>query len=158
MGWSREGAIMAAQLAEQLAVRRFASIIHSGALRTRRLAEMIGHRTDCPVRTDPAWLERDFGTWEGRYWQAIWRETGNLMDRMITDPAGFRPGGGETGLELSRRVCAAWHQLPRSETILVIAHGGPIAALRSWLAGEPLERMIDFVPRFGELITLPQSN
>jgi broad specificity phosphatase PhoE len=41
---------------------------------------------------------------------------------------------------------------------LVIAHGGPIAALRSWLAGEPLERMIDFVPRCGELIALPQSN
>lgn len=154
MGWSREGAAMAARLAGALAREPIDAIVHSGALRTRRLAEMIGRLRACPIVSDARWLERDFGTWEGRRWQAIWRETGDLMDRMITDPTGFRPGGGETGLDLSRRVQAAWRDLPRSHTILVIAHGGPIAALRAWLAGASLERTVAFIPPCGNLVTI----
>lgn len=154
MGWSRDGQAMAARLADQLAERPIDAIVHSGAARTRRLAELVGRRRTFPLVSDARWLERDFGAWEGRRWQAVWRETGDLMDRMITHPASFRPGGGETGLDLSLRVQAAWRDLPRSDTTLVIAHGGPIAALRAWLGGEPLERMVAFVPPCGELVTI----
>lgn len=152
MGWSRAGEAMAERLVEQLAALPIDAIVHSGARRTSRLAKMIGRRRPCPVSSDPRWLERDFGAWEGRRWQAIWRETGDLMDRMMTHPASFRPGGGETGQELSLRVQAAWRDLPDSGTTLVIAHGGPIAAVRAWPAGEPLERMIAFVPGHGDII------
>jgi len=154
MGWSRAGTVMARTLADQLATRPIDAIVHSGALRTRRLAEMIGRAPAIPVSEDAGWLERDFGTWEGRTWQAIWRETGDLMDRMITDPTGFRPGGGETGQELSERALAAWGRLPASGTTLVIAHGGPIAALRTWQAGEPLEAMVHHIPACGEVIAV----
>lgn len=157
MGWSREGQAMAARLAGRLAARPIDAVVHSGALRTRRLAEMIGRRRGCPVHADARWLERDFGTWEGRSWRAIWRETGDLMDRLMTHPASFRPGGGETGLDLSSRVQAAWRDLPPSGTTLVIAHGGSIAALRTWIAGEPLERMVAFVPRCGEQVSIARS-
>lgn len=154
MGWSRYGRAMALRLADQLAAYPIDAIVHSGALRTRPLAEMIARRCPCPIVGDPRWLERDFGTWEGRSWHAIWRETGDLMDRMMTHPGCFRPGGGETGREMSLRAQAAWCDLPPSGTTLVVAHGGPIAAVRSWLGGEPLERMIAFVPRHGELVTI----
>ena len=154
MGWSREGAKMAGALVRQLADERLAAIVHSGAARTRRLAEMIGKRAALPVRCDPRWLERDFGSWEGRTWNAIWRETGSLMDQMMTDPGGFRPGGGETGLELLSRVRSAWDDLPHTGDTLVIAHGGSIAALRTYLAGDPPEQMIDFVPAHGVVLTV----
>ena len=154
MGWSREGAAMAARLAEELAAQSFRSIVHSGARRTRRLADMIHAASRCSIRSDPRWQERDFGDWEGRSWHSIWRETGDLMDGMMTHPTSFRPGGGETGLDLARRVRAAWRDLPEAANTLVIAHGGPIAALRAWLAGEPLERMIHFVPQCGEAISV----
>lgn len=145
---------MAHQLARQLAGEALSAIVHSGARRTHRLAERVGKAAGCPVRSDDRWLERDFGTWEGRGWNAIWRETGDLMDQMMTDPAGFRPGGGETGVELSRRVLAAWRDLEGCGTTLVVTHGGPIAALRTALAGAPLERMIDFVPPHGAVIEI----
>lgn len=150
MGWSRVGARMAHALAHELADQPFDQIVHSGVARTRRLAELVGRLTGRPLQVDPRWLERDFGSWEGRRWDAIWRETGDLMDRMMTDPAGFRPGGGETGLDLSRRARAAWDALPSADT-LVIAHGGPIAALRCAWAGRPLQHMIDFVPELGRV-------
>ena len=157
MGWSRAGTAMARALADQLATRPIDAIVHSGALRTRRLAERIGRGRDIPVREDSEWLERDFGTWEGRTWHALWRETGDLMDRMVTDPTGFRPGGGETGQDLSERARAAWGRLPASGTTLVIAHGGPIAALRTWQAGEPLEAMVRFIPACGEVVAVTRN-
>ena len=152
MGWSREGAVLARTLACQLADESIAYVVHSGALRTRRLAAIIGGE----AHEDPRWLERDFGSWEGRRWDAIWRESGALMDRMMTHPHDFRPGGGETGAELSARARAAWAALPTGGNTLVIAHGGPIAAVRTWLAGRSLERMIEAVPRCGEIVRLPR--
>ncbi len=154
MGWSRAGAAMARRIAAECAEREIDTVVHSGAIRTRRLAAAIAQSTGAAMRCDPNWLERDFGLWEGRTWDAIWQETGDLMDRMMTDPAGFRPGGGETGSELSRRAAAAWTALPRTGTTLVIAHGGTIAAVRALLEGAPLERMIAFVPACGDCTTL----
>jgi broad specificity phosphatase PhoE len=154
MAWSRVGMKMAGELAERLAAEPLAMIVHSGAIRTRRLAEMIGKRSGVSVRSDPRWQERDFGAWEGRSWNAIWRETGSLMDRMITDPAGFRPGGGETGVELMHRVQAAWDDLDATGDTLIVAHGGSIAAIRAHAAGHAPERMIEFVPQHGALVTL----
>lgn len=157
MGWSREGAAMARQLARSLAAEPLAGIVHSGAIRTRRLAEMVGRLSGLPVQQDGRWLERDFGTWEGRSWDAIWRETGDLMDRMMTDPTRFRPGGGETGMELAKRAIAAWEALPRKGLTLIVVHGGPIAALGAFLAGAAPERMIDYVPQPGAVLFLPVS-
>lgn len=157
MGWSRDGLALARRLAETLGARPIDAIVHSGALRTARLAEMVAQRSGVPVRVDAGWLERDFGAWEGRTWHAIWRETGDLMDRMMTDPAGFRPGGGETGADLSERARSAWERLPGSGTTLVIAHGGPIAAVRAWQASAPLEGMVGFIPACGDVVEVPRD-
>lgn len=154
MGWSREGTKMARMLAPQLADSGLSAIIHSGAIRTWRLAEMVGTIAGLPIRCDPRWLERDFGSWEGRSWNAIWRETGDLMNRLMTDPEGFRPGGGETGRELSDRVQAAWDDLDAHGNILIVAHGGSIAAIRTAIDRQPIDRMIDYVPEHGAVIAL----
>lgn len=154
MGWSREGQAVARALAARLADEPLASIVHSGLQRTRRLAELVGRRHTCPIVADLRWAERDFGDWEGRTWQAIWRETGNAMDGMIHDPDGFRPGGGETGLELSTRAFAAWAGLPPGDPVLVIAHGGTIAAIRCALAGDPLTAMADHIVPTGTVVTV----
>ncbi len=146
---------MAGDLARRLAAEPLTAIVHSGAIRTRRLAEMVGKRTGLPIRCDPRWLERDFGSWEGRSWNVIWRETGSLMDRIMTDPTNFRPGGdGETGVELIRRVQRAWDGLDKAGNVLIVAHGGSIAALRTSISGHAPEKMIELVPQHGEVITI----
>lgn len=154
MGWSRPGTAMASTLADTLAGKAAALIVHSGARRTRRLAEMIADRTGAPLHCDARWLERDFGSWEGRSWNAIWRETGTMMDRMVSDPDGFRPGDGETTTEMATRACAAWHHLPTHGTTIVVAHGGPIAAVRAMLANVGIGEMLRFVPPCGATVEL----
>jgi broad specificity phosphatase PhoE len=150
MGWSRAGWAMARRIAR--ALPPVDAVVHSGALRTRRLAAMVAQGV--PVGEDPRWLERDFGQWEGRSWDAIWRESGAEMDGMMTAPDTYRPGGGETGRELADRVQAAWDALPAHGTVLVIAHGGPIATLRAIRAGQPLTRTVDFIPACGEVVSV----
>lgn len=152
MGLSRAGQALADRIAVDLAATPTDAIVQSGAIRTRRLAEWIARGRDVPVTTDPRWLERDFGAWEGRSWNAIWRETGAEMDRMMTEPD-YRPGGGESANDIADRVLAAWHALPERPCVLVVAHGGPIATLRALLAGQPVTRAVDFIPACGELVT-----
>lgn len=144
---------MAARIAADLAATPIDAIVHSGALRTRRLAERIARGRAISIATDARWLERDFGAWEGRSWDAIWRETGAEMDRMMTEPT-YRPGDGENGRDLADRVLAAWQALPERPGVLVVAHGGPIATLRARLAGQPVTSAVDFIPACGELVVV----
>lgn len=152
MGWSRAGRAMARRIVAELP--SIETIVHSGAIRTARLAAMIAKAQQVPATADPRWLERDFGRWEGRGWDAIWRESGTEMDRMMTEAESYRPGGGETGRDVADRVQAAWNGLPLQATVLVVAHGGSIATLRALLAGQPLARAVDHIPACGELVTL----
>lgn len=128
MRLSREGAAHARALATELAAWHPETILHSDLRRARILAEAIANLAGVGVHAVPRWQERDFGSWEGRSWDAIYRATGNAMDGMIDDPHHFRPGGGETTMELARRSLAAFGRLPEGR-VLVVTHGGPIAAI-----------------------------
>ena len=155
MGLSRAGQRHATVLAATLATLPITAIVHSGLIRTRILADRVAHATGLLATIDPRWRERDFGGWEGRGWNAIWRETGSAMDGLMTDPAGFRPGGdGETGQRLADRATAALAALPSAGTILVVSHGGPIASLRARAAGRPLTDAAGFIPAQGEIVPL----
>src|SRR3546814_6400136 len=116
-------------LVEELARRPITSVVHSDMARTRALALPLARRCGVPLIVDPRWRERDFGSWEGRSWMAIYRETGSAMDGMIEAPDSFRPGGGETTHELGERVHTSWRTLLLGGLTVVITHGGPIAAL-----------------------------
>ncbi|WP_174285114.1 histidine phosphatase family protein [Sphingomonas bacterium] len=157
MGLGRAGAAMARAIVADIAGRGVTAVVHSDMRRTRPLAAAIARTAGCPAIADPRWRERDFGGWEGRRWHSIWRETGDAMDRMMTDPAGFRPGGGETGADIATRAAAAWHDLPRGGVTVVVAHGGSIAAARAWLAGDPLERMVAHIPACGAIVEVARD-
>jgi broad specificity phosphatase PhoE len=146
---SRAGRASIPEIVESLEKYHIDTVVHSGVARTRPIAEAVAAAFGVPVVADPAWRERDFGTWEGRSWNAIWRETGNAMDGMTEAPANFRPGDtGETTHELRDRVLAAHARLPEGG-VLVVTHGGPIAALLGTLAGESVERWPALVPPCG---------
>ncbi|WP_439534001.1 histidine phosphatase family protein [Polymorphobacter sp.] len=148
-GLSRAGSAHARRLAPTLAAWRADAILHSDRRRTRTLAALVADLAGLRPRADPGWRERDFGDWEGRRWSSIYRETGNAMDGMIDAPGSFRPGGGETTMELADRVLAAHDRLPAGR-ILVITHGGPIAALRGRHDALPVAAWPALTPAYGE--------
>ncbi len=154
---SRAGRAALAPLAIALGSTSPVWVMHSGRVRTRLLAERIASVAQCPLLEDKDWRERNFGTWEGESWAAIYRATGNAMDGMIDAPATFRPGGGETTLELAARVRRAWQRLPDTMGV-VVTHGGPIAALVGQLSGEPVAAWPGLIPAPGGAVAVARAN
>jgi broad specificity phosphatase PhoE len=154
---SRTGRRHALELAARLAQEPITTIIHSGLARAALLAGLLAKLKHVEPIIESRWRERDFGEWEGRTWNAIWRETGNAMDGMLSSPRHFRPGGGETTSELAERSIAAWRALPRAGLVVVITHGGPIAAVRAMRAGAPLGDMALYRVAEGEVVRIPGS-
>lgn len=156
MGLSRAGAAHVRVLARELISRKPDILLHSGLRRTQILADAIAALAGVTAKADPAWMERDFGNWEGRSWAAIYRETGNAMDGMIDDPEGFRPGNGETTTELAARSLSALRSVPLKR-VLVVTHGGPIAAITGTLEGRPTRDWPSLVPINGAFIEVTLS-
>lgn len=83
------------------------------------------------------WLEMDFGAWEMRAWNDIAREE---IDAWVNDLIDYRPGGGESVLQMAARV-RAFHdhlQQSRHDHAIVICHAGTIRLLLGCQRGLPL--------------------
>jgi broad specificity phosphatase PhoE len=134
-GLSRDGTAMLSAVAAELVVLRPKYVLHSEQRRTRPLAERVARSLGIEAYAAPLWRERDFGSWEGQSWHQIYSASGSAMDRMLTDPQRFKPGGGETTAEMVARIRQALARLPSASCGLVVTHGGPIAAARLILSG-----------------------
>ncbi|MEK7786284.1 MAG: histidine phosphatase family protein [Chloroflexota bacterium] len=154
-GLSRAGQAMVAPLVDQLAAFKPDVIIHSDMKRTRAIALPLAEKLGIVPIAEPVWRERDFGSWEGQNWNAIYRATGNAMDGMIDAPDTFRPGGsGETTRQLIDRITTALAGVPRKGSIIIITHGGPIACARATQLADVVEMIPDLVPSTGSVTLL----
>lgn len=111
----------------------------------RRTRETTAEVRSAGVAPEPgfekAWRERGLGRYQGLTYD-------ELHDRHPEfDPEnGFigihsRPEGGESLLDLHRRISGRWERLVETltdETILVVTHGGPLHVIHGLLAGEDL--------------------
>ncbi len=101
----------------------------------RIVADALGleHRVDARLQ------ELDHGSFEGRPWDEIHAAEPAALARWGERWIEEGPPGGESALDLERRV-AAWADglAPRTRH-LVIAHAGPVRALRVRRAGIPWE-------------------
>jgi alpha-ribazole phosphatase len=153
-GLSREGQRSIARIVDVCVALRPDVVVHSGMRRTRAIAEPLAQKLRVSCMVDALWCERNFGTWEGETWNRIYRDTGNAMDGMLTAPDTFRPGGGETTRELIDRIARAVNALPDVASIVVVAHGGPIAAVKLCVCGLPVAQMPQLIPKCGEVTTV----
>jgi broad specificity phosphatase PhoE len=148
---SEAGRIGSHDLAERLAELPVTRVIHSGLQRTSYLADRLAKRTGLISEVDERLRERSFGAWELTPWEAIHEETGSAMMGMLTDPAVFRPGGGETTFELRDRTIA-WLKEHHDGVVVAVTHGGPIAALRGTVQERPVVNWPGLIPKCGEWV------
>jgi probable phosphoglycerate mutase len=121
------GRRQATELAAALADEPIAAIYSSDLSRARETAEIVAARVGSAVRTDPRLREVDAGDWAGRPIEL------NGAERPLDVFAADRP---EAFAEMVARVTTALREIARAhdgERVLVVTHGGPIAA--AWLAG-----------------------
>jgi alpha-ribazole phosphatase len=98
--------------------------------RCRTLAEALHPAPRIDVRL----MELNFGAWEGRPWDAVPRAE---LDAWAADLEGYAPPGGESPLDLQRRVLAWVGELAAGAHVLV-THAGVIRVLSAAASGESL--------------------
>lgn len=98
---------------------------------------------------DPAWRERDFGTWEGRPWTAVVDEVPAHARQDTTSYLAYTPDGGEAWTGVATRVGQALDRLAdHGGTTLVVTHGGPVRLAVAHVLGVGLERVLALRPAY----------
>lgn len=112
-----------------------------------------------PIVFDERLAEMHFGRWELRAWSEIPRAE---VEAWIKDVVTYRPGGGESVLNMAVRVRAFHDELlcSQRENAAVICHAGTIRMLLACQRGLPLAEMARYAAQvrhkvaFGEAILL----
>ncbi|HKM51757.1 MAG TPA: histidine phosphatase family protein [Isosphaeraceae bacterium] len=151
---SLEGEGRSRELAETLAALPVDRIMHSGLVRTSYLAGHLAERLGMPTIRAEALCERDFGHWELRPWDDLYREYGEAILKMVSEPATFRPGAGETTYEMRNRLLDWFRGVPRNGLSVAVTHGGPIAALLGTLRNLPVEAWPALIPPQGQWVSI----
>ena len=121
-----QAGVLAALLPQLHALPPATPIFSSPLIRCATLAQQLAlARGAAAPQFDARLAEMDFGTWEMRAWEAIARDD---IDAWAANLTGYRPGGGESVLQMAARVHAFYTDLARSpfECAIVLCHAGTI--------------------------------
>jgi alpha-ribazole phosphatase len=127
----------------------------------RRCADLARLLSD-DVIFDADLAEMDFGCWEGRGWNDIPRAE---VDAWAADLPGYHPGGGESVLEVARRVANALERIRRhgGPRAVVVCHAGTMRLFATLADGTPPELAATAAAGkahrigYGEVLRLPLS-
>jgi alpha-ribazole phosphatase len=101
------------------------------AVLAQRLAEAMH---SYPPVLDARLMEMNFGAWEMRRWDDIPRAE---VDAWAQDTIQYRPGGGESVMEMAARVIAFLSDVQRRRAggMALVCHAGPIRLILAYRAG-----------------------
>lgn len=114
-----------------------AAVLSSDLERCLTVASPLARQLGCPLLVQPELRELNFGSWEGLTFEQISAQFPERQADWLADPRLASPPGGETLLQLQQRVQAVltpW----LTEQVVIVTHGGVIAAILNWLIGPGL--------------------
>ena len=140
---SELGENQARAVAEALLRRRPHRIISSDLQRAQRTAEIIGGRTGVEVTLDERLRETNLGEWQGMSHQEVDKRWPDARINWRAKPR-WAPPGGETRLDVAERTREVVDELVERDDewsmhpVVLVAHGGAIAALTAALLEVPV--------------------
>lgn len=96
----------------------------------------------------PGLREMDFGVFEGHSYDELCRRA-DYQTWLTGDNEKNRCPNGESGKEMTKRVLAAFGALPEAGDLLIVSHGGPIAALMAHLFPDAGKNRYEWQPKNG---------
>jgi alpha-ribazole phosphatase len=101
----------------------------------------------------PELQELHFGHWEGLSWDTIYHTDSIGLDAWAAQTLVYAPGGGESLMQLRRRVMHWLKNVCCSTTkqAIVITHGGPLRVLLSMHENSPEAMLSTKAPPWGSL-------
>lgn len=160
-GLNAKGKSQAMGASELLASEEVNVIFTSDLARAVETGRQIGAVHGVPLNMEPLLREINFGAWEGLTFRELQAEYPEVLREWLQDPFTFRVPGGETAGELGERVLLAWdkilHESNSAQTVVIVAHAGPLRMLLCLLTGMDLSRQWEFLIRHGEPVFLIKS-
>lgn len=122
------------QMHRQCAERQWDVVISSPLRRCQSFASAWCEQQQVPLRVDSAWMEIDFGAWEGKTAAQIQEVSPGSLEAFYRDPIKNPPPQAESYPQFTDRILGGWDRMVRhceGQRILVVTHGGVIRALFS---------------------------
>ena len=126
------GRQQAAAIAERLAAETIDAIYASDLIRAYETAQAIAKPHKLNVQADPRLREFSFGEWHGLTYAQMTARFPEQVAWWNADRLHRAPPGGETLAQVAVRLQAALDDIPHNhpdQTVLLVAHGGPIRVL-----------------------------
>jgi alpha-ribazole phosphatase len=137
---SPHGRRQAAALARRLMAKTLHRLYTSDLQRAWETAEAIAEPRALPVHAEPRLREMAFGLWEGLTYAEIQQRETRSLAAWERDQLHSAPPGGETLLQMTARVRAAYVDMlvaGQDTTVGLVAHGGPLQLLLCLALGLP---------------------
>ena len=146
---NQKGIQQAEQLARRLSGERIDAIYSSDSPRALETAtQVLNLQEQAPaLQKDARWQEICFGSWDGLTYEEVEAKWKSEVTAWYADPVNSSPPGGETILQMSKRVQSALNDLKskhKEETVLIVTHGGVIQLLLCMLLGVELDHYWQF--------------
>jgi len=161
------GRVQAARMARALKHEPIAAVYASDLVRAWETAEYLGRMHGLPVNAETGLRERGFGDFEGKTFAEIEALLPDQSMRWRKRDPEFAPAGGESLVDLNRRVVEAVERLAArhpGELIAVVGHGGVmdvlyraatrlhIQAPRTWTLGNAAINRLLWTPQGFSLV------
>ena len=128
------------QMYSQCEGKHWDVVITSPLRRCRSFASAWCQQQQHDLRIDPAWMEIDFGDWEGQTADQIALHSPAALQDFYADPLGFSPPNAEKYRDFSARIERGVDEVLTNHAgqhLLIVTHGGVIRAVFSLLLGIP---------------------
>lgn len=142
---SELGRLQAKTVARVLAEREPVAVVSSDLRRARDTATAVGERAGLAVATDERLRETHLGQWQGLTHTQVDERDPGARAAWRAD-ATWAPPGGENRIDVARRAVPVVAELAASragwgeQPVVLVAHGGLIAALTAALLDLPVDR------------------
>lgn len=156
---SERGRHQAVRWGKWAAGKKLGAVFCSDLARSFETAAIMAERLHLKPRVDRHLREIHLGEWEGRLMQEVrtespmeWEQRGACMDT-------FRPPGGESFLDLSRRVVPVFTQIAEidADATLIVGHAGVNRVILCHVLGLPIRSLFALKQDYGALNLIDNS-
>ena len=117
------------------------AVITSPLIRCHAFAEKFAARNKIPLIVEDNFREIFFGEWEGQSSESVWEKDSDALLAFWQDPVKHPATGGEHIEDFHKRVMRSFLKLlthHANQQLLLVAHGGTIRSIMTWLLGSQL--------------------
>ena len=133
IGLNDKGRDQARRAADFFTVMELDAIYSSPLKRCMETAAPVAESQGLEIEVMEGLIEVDMGEWDGRSFDELFRNQGELVGKWMSNPSSVTIPGGEDFGTVKDRVMEAVKEItsrhPGGDRVLIVAHGGPIRGI-----------------------------